>query len=135
MAKTRGRKRKIYTGGCLCGAVRFEAMGPPERPHSCSCKMCQRHTGAPSAAWVEFPKDSVSWTGSAGPPSLYRSSETSNRAFCSTCGSSIGAIDDAPVVALLVGSFDSPNRKDLVPAYHTHRSARPRWWNIETSAD
>ena len=44
----------IYRGGCLCGAIRFEATGAAEKPHTCSCKFCQRHTGALTASWVEF---------------------------------------------------------------------------------
>ncbi|MGO0760742.1 GFA family protein, partial [Citrobacter freundii] len=29
---------------------------------------------------------------------------TTSRAFCPQCGSSVGAIDDAPVIALLAGA-------------------------------
>jgi hypothetical protein len=89
---------KIYSGGCLCGAVRFEAKAPAARPHTCSCKMCQRHTGGLTLAWVEFPRDAVKWTGKGGKPATYRSSPISSRAFCKICGSSLGAIDDAPTV-------------------------------------
>ncbi|KHD28886.1 hypothetical protein LH67_07205 [Xenorhabdus nematophila] len=40
-------------------------------------------------------------------PSLYRSSEYSRRAFCSQCGSSLGAIDDGPTVGLILGNVDN----------------------------
>ena len=117
-----------YTGGCLCGHVRFEAEGTPARPHTCSCTMCQRHSGALTLCWVEFPRDAVRWIGPGGAPQTWRSSKGSSRAFCGVCGSTLGAIDDAPVIALLLGSFDSANRKELRPAYHAFRSKRPRWW-------
>lgn len=68
--------------------------------------------GRAAVAWVEFDKDS-------------------SRAFCPACGSSIGAIDDAPVVALLLGIFDKTNSADLIPAGHSYRSARPKWWHVE----
>lgn len=119
---------KIHTGGCLCGAVRFAATGTPARPHTCSCTMCQRHTGALTATWVEFPKDAVKWIG--GRPATFRASTMSSRAFCRKCGSSLGAIDDAPTVALLLGTFDKPGRKELKPTYHSYRSTRPRWWHV-----
>jgi len=96
--------------------------------------MCQRHTGALTAAWVEFPKEAVTWTGLGGMPATYRSSEFSSRAFCPSCGSSIGAIDDAPIVALLVGAFDSSGRKELTPASHSYRAGRPKWWHVEIKA-
>jgi hypothetical protein len=44
---------------------------------------------------VEFPAASVEWIGPGG------------RAFCSTCGTTIGAIDDDPIVALATGAHDS----------------------------
>lgn len=121
-----------HEGGCLCGNIRFIASGTPGRPHTCSCRMCQRHSGAPTLAWVEFPREAVRWTGPGGTPALWRSSEGSSRAFCPVCGSTLGAVDDAPVVALLVGSFDRPNRQALRPTAHSYRSARPRWWHVET---
>lgn len=118
---------RVYKGGCLCGAIRFEAEGPPLKPHSCSCKMCQRHAGALTLHWVEFPAENVKWTGPGGRPSIWRSSDHSSRSFCKSCGSSLGAIDDKPVVALVLGSFDSNNRRELAPAFHSYAGKRPTW--------
>jgi hypothetical protein len=83
--------------------------------------------------WVEVPKAAVAWIGPGGPPSVYRSSAGSSRAFCPVCGSSIGALDDEPVVALLTGTFDTPHLKDLKPAAHSYVGARPRWWTPAVS--
>jgi hypothetical protein len=123
---------KTYLGGCLCGHIRFEALGPAEKPHTCSCKMCQRHSGALTTTWVEFPKSSVKWVGPGGAPSTYRSSDYSSRSFCPKCGSTLGAIDDNPVVALVLGVFDSANRKELRPTYHSYKGGRPKWWHVDT---
>jgi hypothetical protein len=122
-------KPKIYYGGCLCGAVRFEALGPVGKRHTCSCSICQAHAGALTMAWVEFPRERVTWT--KGKPATYRSSGISRRAFCKRCGSSLGAIDDKPVVALLVAAFDNPKSRDLRPLNHFNVSGRPRWWRLE----
>jgi hypothetical protein len=118
---------RIYKGGCLCGAIRFEAEGPPLKPHSCSCKLCQRHSGAVMLHWVEFPAEKVKWTGLDGKPSTWRSSDYSSRSFCKTCGSTLGAIDDKPVVAMVLGSFDSNNRRELAPEFHSYAAKQPRW--------
>jgi hypothetical protein len=123
-------KQKTYDGGCLCGNIRFTANGPALKPHTCSCKLCQRHSGALTLAWVEFARDQVAWTGLGGLPSTWRSSEWSSRAFCPTCGSTIGAIDDKPVVALVLGTFDAPNRKELAPIFHSYIAKRPKWWSV-----
>ena len=127
-------KSTEYEGGCLCGQIRFRALAPALKPHTCSCKLCQRHTGGLTVAWVEFEAAQVTWCGPGGAPSTWRSSAWSSRAFCPRCGSSLGAIDDAPTVALLVGSFDSPNRRALASTAHSYVSARPRWWHVQSDA-
>ena len=122
---------RVYKGGCLCGGIRFEAMGPALKPHSCSCKMCQRHSGAVTLHWVEFPAEHVKWSGPGGKPRMWRSSDYSSRAFCGECGSTLGAIDDKPVVALVLGVFDSNNRRELAPVSHSFAGKRPSWVKVE----
>ncbi|AZC36803.1 GFA family protein [Pseudomonas chlororaphis] len=122
-------KSLVYSGGCLCGQVRFQALGPAHNPHYCSCKLCQRHTGALSAAWVEFPRERVTWS---GVPATFRSSDYSSRAFCPRCGSSLGAIDDEPTVALLLGCFDDNDPEVLKPTGHSYSGARPSWCQGDT---
>ncbi|MEZ7206799.1 GFA family protein [Pseudoalteromonas sp. DY56-GL79] len=119
-----------FVGGCLCGHIRFTATGVPHNPHTCSCKMCQRHSGALTVAWVEFASEEVSWDGPGGAPKVWRSSDYSSRAFCPECGSTLGAIDDAPVIALVLGVFDGNSRKALEPKSHSYISRRPKWWRI-----
>lgn len=122
---------KIRSGGCLCGSIRFEATGEPGNPHTCSCDICQRHSGASSLAWVEFDRDAVTWTGEGGTPSTFRSSDYSSRAFCPVCGSTLGAIDDAPTVALVSGSFDDRDDEALRPLSHSFEDVCPAWARIE----
>jgi len=38
------------TGGCLCGAVRFEVDRPPVSASYCHCTRCQRRTGTAASA-------------------------------------------------------------------------------------
>lgn len=125
-------KLKLYEGGCLCGAIRFRATGAPGKAHTCSCTSCRKHSGSLTLSWVEFPALNVEWTGPSGKPSTWRSSPYSNRAFCSTCGTTIGAIDDESIIALATGSFDKPNLKDFAPTYHSYVSRMPRWWHVHS---
>lgn len=123
---------KVLEGGCLCGAIRFRATGTPGKPHTCSCATCRRHSGALTLSWVEYPAEAVDWVGPGGRPATWRSSSYSSRAFCPACGTTLGALDDAPTVALATGAFDQPHLRALAPAYHSYRSRRPRWWHVSS---
>lgn len=74
-------------GACLCGGVAFLATGLREEVIACHCSQCRRisghHVAATSAALgnVTFTADaSLRW---------YASSDTADRGFCGTCGSSL----------------------------------------------
>ena len=47
------------TGGCQCGAVRYEITEAPFEVAYCHCRMCQRAVGNLFATFAEFPKDAV----------------------------------------------------------------------------
>ena len=123
---------ETHEGGCLCGHIRFTAKGQPGNPHTCSCDFCQRHSGGLTLCWVEFPSEAVSWVGEGGAPNLYRSSDYSSRAFCPRCGSTLGAVDDAPVIALVLGSFDDKEAESLKPLSHSFEPPETAWWRVAT---
>ncbi|MCU6406205.1 GFA family protein [Enterobacter quasiroggenkampii] len=118
---------KVFSGRCLCGAVRFNAANGGN-VHTCSCDICQKHTGAQTVVWIEFPAENVQWIGPGGRPATWRSSDYSSRAFCPTCGSSIGAIDDAHTIAFLTGVFDDPDQSEFAPENHAFDDMKPAWW-------
>src|SRR5918997_6805026 len=78
-------EQNAVTGGCLCGAVRYEAYGPPSLSVICHCRMCQRASGAPFMGLLFMPSDAVKVI--KGYPRVYHSSPTSDRHFCPACGS------------------------------------------------
>ena len=51
------------TGGCTCGAVRYEAEADVEFSFNCHCRKCQRATGAGHASAFALPVDAVKITG------------------------------------------------------------------------
>ncbi|WP_342778711.1 GFA family protein [Phreatobacter stygius] len=80
---------------------------------------------------MEFPKEAVEWIGEGGMPTLYRSSNGSSRSFCPRCGSTLGAIDDHPTVALVTGSFDAKDISEFRPVFHAFEDSCPNWWKID----
>lgn len=122
---------KSFHGGCLCGAVRFEATSKPFFPHLCSCRMCQQWSGAPTMGWLEFPLSAFKWT--KGKPTLFRSSKKSRRGFCATCGSSLCVLDDGyDRISISIGCLD--NLDSVVPGkQHSFKDQAPAWWHVDVS--
>lgn len=59
-------------GGCMCGAVRYEAIGKPDNVAYCHCSDCRGITGAPVVAWVVYETRKVSFV--RGKRKIYESS-------------------------------------------------------------
>ena len=75
------------TGGCYCGAIRYECDGPPVEPGICHCRHCQRWTGSAFLAAVAFTLTGFRYT--KGSPKLNQSAPILERSFCPDCGSSL----------------------------------------------
>lgn len=108
-----------WTGGCLCGRSRYRADTAPDYASYCHCGMCRKSSGAPIAAFVEFPVGSIAWTGHA--PHQYQSSEGVVRRFCSTCGSSL-TFETDDVLFMALGSLDRPEQ--VAVNCHTYTQSR-----------
>jgi hypothetical protein len=90
--------------------------------------MCRRVTGAPAAAWVNFPIREFAFT--RAEPAFFTSSAGIRREFCSDCGGSICTIEEgSELISLLIGSLDEPNR--IAPDYHIWTESAVQWLNIE----
>jgi hypothetical protein len=100
-----------FTGGCLCGRVRYSTAAAPAFSGVCHCRDCQRATGSAFAPVLAFPKAEVriegvlttyQGTGDSGQP-IWRS-------FCPNCGS--GVCDEVAimpgVLMILAGTLDDP---------------------------
>jgi hypothetical protein len=78
------------TGGCLCGAVRYECSADPLFAANCHCRDCQRFSGAPFTANIGVPADALKITGNV---TYYERQADSgsmiSRGFCPKCGSRV----------------------------------------------
>ena len=79
------------TGGCLCGAIRYESDGEVMFALRCHCRDCQRQSGAASVAAIRVPTARFHVT--KGTPKRFTAKADSGneivRAFCGDCGTPI----------------------------------------------
>ena len=76
----------MVTGGCQCGAIRYEAKGEPAYSALCHCSDCRKSAGAHMVGWALFAQADVTISGE---PKRYRSSENAERHFCGACGTGL----------------------------------------------
>ena len=72
------------TGGCQCGAVRYEWVEKPAYSSVCYCRMCQKASGQPFMGLTGGKSEHLKWT--RGALSVFRSSNMVERGFCPDCG-------------------------------------------------
>ena len=100
------------TGGCLCGAVRYEIRGRLRNVVNCHCSKCRRFHGH-VGAYTSVLRDDLVLTAQAG-LKWYQSvtDETPNvhRGFCGECGASLfwDPKGSGQNIAVAAGTLDSP---------------------------
>jgi len=100
-------RAEISTGGCLCGAVRYQVSGPLRDVVNCHCSMCQKvygvygaHTKARKVNIAITKDDGLAW---------YKTSDVAHRGFCRECGSSLfWEPFDLDATGIAAGSLDGP---------------------------
>lgn len=117
-----------WTGGCLCGRVRYLASTDPIRAVNCHCGTCRRTSGAAFMTFVHFPAGAFAWTGAE--PTRYRSSADAERGFCAACGSTL-SMHEAVLADRVQVSLGSLDRPDLVrPDDHVWTSSQLPWLEV-----
>src|SRR5215475_8904870 len=101
------------TGGCLCGAVRYEARGEPAYAGYCFCNDCRRASGSGYIGFMGFPAGILTIKG----PVLVHSHRLSDgrvadRNHCAACGSLVygGVVGQVDSHTIYAGSLDDPSR-------------------------
>jgi hypothetical protein len=97
-------------GGCLCGAVKFEASGEPKRFVHCHCSRCRKVTGTGHASNLFLQPGVLKWLVGEDHVRNFRVPEARRftNSFCAHCGSRLprraqdtvmipaGSLDDEP---------------------------------------
>jgi hypothetical protein len=104
-----GEPGKLYTGGCLCGAVRYVTEGEPTFMGYCYCADCRKASGSGFIPFMGFASGAVRFTGETLQfrSKAFRGGE-SVRNSCLVCGGLVfgGVIGEDDSHTLYAGSLD-----------------------------
>ena len=106
------------TGGCLCGAIRYELDGAPFLVGVCHCADCRKESGSAFTLYAKWPLDAFRVSG------VTRTH--AGRSFCPTCGSRLYNLH-ASDVELRVGSLDEAPDTIGVPVDEGWTKRRETW--------
>jgi hypothetical protein len=116
------------TGGCLCGAVRYEAEGEPSMMGYCFCEDCRKASGSGFIPFMGFRADQLSFTGKTvefSSPSIRGTPAVRNS--CPVCGGLVfgGIVGHDTEHTIYAGSLDDPSA--FKPSIAIFTRDRPDW--------
>ncbi len=119
---------RMRTGGCLCGAVRYQVSGELSDAVACHCSQCARTTGhffvSADCGVADFTleqAETLRW---------YRSSEKAERGFCCRCGSNLfWRRVGADMISVTAGTLDRPT--GLRMKRHIFCASRSDYYEID----
>jgi hypothetical protein len=117
------------TGGCLCGAVRYEITAEPLFSGKCYCEDCRRGSaGAAHVNVMAIPAAGLKLTGdTTGYAKTGGSGQLITRRFCPTCGSGVYSEPDHLRGLLLVRASTLDDPEAYTPQSAIYASRAPSW--------
>ncbi|MBK8160327.1 MAG: GFA family protein [Rhodospirillaceae bacterium] len=122
---------EAFTGGCACGAVRYEIDAEPIFQNDCQCRHCQQRSGTGHGSYLTFAgRSAVKVEGKATEWRLAADSgNMKSHAFCPICGSPVyltfAAMPD--LFSITAASLDDPARyQPQAVTYHARGHAWDR---------
>ena len=118
------------TGGCACGAVRYELTSQPFASGWCHCTTCQRISGSPGMVFASVPRTAFAYTESDQEVRPLVLASFARREFCGACGSPLTvAYDFQPdTIDFTVCTLDEPAAAP--PETHIFWASKPDWLEI-----
>jgi hypothetical protein len=119
---------KLHTGGCLCGALRYEADGDPLYAGYCYCADCRKASGSGCVPFMGYAAAAVRFSGQIR---QFRSKAARGgdavRNFCPICGGLVfgGDVGNIDSYTIYAGSLDDPSSFHPTVAIFTRN--RPAW--------
>jgi hypothetical protein len=121
-----------FTGGCLCGKVRYSSTMPPQLTGHCHCVDCRRTSGTGHATHVVIAEPTYS---ASGEIRFYdRPADSGNvvrRGFCPDCGSAIHSTNSGMPGMIFVRASSLDDPEVAMPSMAVYASRAPSWDHID----
>jgi hypothetical protein len=120
---------KAMSGGCACGAVRYELSSQPWDAGWCHCRTCQLASGAPAMAFASVPIQDFVYVSGADQVRTFMSSSFGRREFCGACGTALTMrVDHQPeTVDFTVATLEEPDAAP--PGFHIFYAEKIGWFD------
>ncbi|MDA1074875.1 MAG: GFA family protein [Proteobacteria bacterium] len=117
------------SGGCFCGALRYEIDQGEYLSVNCHCSMCRRTSAAAYVTWLVVPKEHFRLNSSE--PASFASSDHGRRQFCPACGTPVTCVNTnhPEIVDVTVCSLDDPTA--FPPSRSVYTDTRLAWTDPE----
>ena len=123
-----------FSGGCLCGAVRYDASADPVFAGHCHCEDCRRASGTGHCSHLGLPEPALAVTGEV--KFFDKPADSGNnisRGFCPTCGSAVFSRNSGMpgMVFIRASSLDDP--EVFRPQMIVYTKRTPSWDRLDPS--
>jgi hypothetical protein len=128
MSETEAEPERPLTGGCACGAVRYEVADAFLYAANCHCSRCRAATGTAFKAFAGIEREKLVITN--GSDKLMIVGEAAaNDTRCGACGSLLfSVVSDGARVHVAMGSLvDAPS---IRPTEHIYVGSKAPWFEI-----
>ena len=126
---------KSFTGGCLCGEIRYEITAEAGPSRICWCRDCQK-IASNGTVNVIVPSEAINISGAPGQhKKTADSGNTVTRRFCPSCGSQLFSDSSGRpgLTVVRVGTLDEPSA--VRPTTNIWVASAPRWACVDPSLE
>jgi hypothetical protein len=116
------------SGGCLCGAVRYETAAEAGVMGHCHCVDCRKSSGTGHCSHMMVPEAELTVTGRLA--SYERAADSGNmvtRSFCPVCGSAVLSRNSAMPGAIFLRASSLDDPEVFKPQVVVYAARAPSW--------
>ena len=119
---------KPVSGGCACGAVRYQLTAEPWDIGWCHCRICRVVSGAPALVFASVAACEFAYATGGEKVRSFASTSFGRREFCGECGTPLTMrVDHQPeTVDFTVATLDDPDA--VAPGFHIFYASKVSWF-------